>query len=90
MRTLTLHILLAILVVACAARLGAAEQWRINSTEEWKQSRSQSEGMKFEDGVASLVGSTGSYRSIVQYFDKKTSAQNSLSSSLRCGLTGSL
>ncbi len=76
MQPLALHILLAILVVPCSTQLRAAEQWRINSTEEWKQSRSQSDGLTFEEGFALPLGKAGSYRSVMRRFDDKTSASH--------------
>ncbi|MFO7724456.1 MAG: hypothetical protein R6V45_02820 [Oceanipulchritudo sp.] len=58
--------------VAFAVPVQAAELWRIDASEDWIQSRSQSEGMKIGDSLVVPTGSKGSYQSSIRSFDDRT------------------
>ncbi len=51
-----------------------AADWRVDSNEDWQQSREESVGLTFEDGMATPTDKTSSYTSVIRTFDKKRTA----------------
>ena len=66
--------LLSTLMVCAAGRLGVPQQLMIDTTAQWQNAESRSEGMKFNDGIAQPTGKTASYQSQMQTFPKKIKA----------------
>ena len=50
--------------------------WRIDSSEDWNAASQQIEGLTAQDDLLSLTGKQGSYRSQLQRFEAKRSAQS--------------
>ena len=74
-RSLPCYLLLVVLLAGSAAGKNNND-WRIDSTEQWTQSARQSEGLAFDDGLATPTADTGLYRSVVRTFPQKRSARS--------------
>jgi len=69
--------LLAISHLANAVDLGRnAENWRIDTTEQWRQAEDKSDGFEYMDGRALPSGAKAFYRSVTRTFDEKCSAKS--------------
>ncbi len=60
-------------LLAChaASAADAGNEWRIDTTEEWKSAAATSESLEFNDGMATPTADTAVYRSVVKSFKKK-------------------
>lgn len=63
------------LLAGCAAGQSHAD-WLIDSTDEWEKSAEESEGLVFDNGLATPTGDVSSYRSSIRTFENKRSADS--------------
>ncbi|MFT5241184.1 MAG: hypothetical protein ACI9OU_002681 [Candidatus Promineifilaceae bacterium] len=51
-----------------------AQDWRVDSTQEWQQAEKRNEGLAYVDGFATPTNATTRYQSVIRTFDEKRSA----------------
>lgn len=62
---------IAIMAAFPAAAAPSGNEWRIDTTDEWKAATAMSEHLVFKDGMASPTSETAAFRSVVKTFSTK-------------------
>lgn len=60
-----------LLMIAGLCTMAGAEEWRLDSDEDWRHAARNQEGLDLRDGFAKLNGNEGFYHSKVQRFETK-------------------
>lgn len=75
MQIKSLHFVAALVLTGSSVH-ASAEDWTVDSQEQWTQASASSEGLAIEEGMAMPSGKAASFTSKVQRFDRKRKAKS--------------
>ena len=62
---------LVLIAFCCVCSAFSAENWIVDTTDNWKNAEKISKGLSYDNGFAVPEGETAAYKSVVRKFDKK-------------------
>lgn len=65
-----------LVIATCFSCSQKAEQWTIDTNEEWQQMEKEQTGFRYQNGLAVPQGGTAVYKSVIHSFKSKQAAQS--------------
>ena len=76
LRSIFYSLLIPFLLLGSVVAKQGDQDWVVDNLAEWQKAEQESEGLVFDDGLATPTGETSHFRSIVRSFDKSRSAKS--------------